>query len=64
MTGKNNAIHENSVFAVTRLDPFEELFDTDRTVIIHTRNLQILATKMFKVYKSLSPTIVENFYAH
>ena len=31
-------------------------------IIIHTRNLQVLATEMFKVYKNLSPTIVAEFF--
>ena len=30
----------------------------DGSVTIHTRNLQTLATEMFKVYKNLSPAII------
>ena len=37
---------------------FEELLDKDRSATIHIRNLQVLATKFFKVYRNLSPTIV------
>ena len=30
---------------------FEELSEHDKSVSIHTRNLQMLATEMFKVYR-------------
>ena len=41
---------------------FEELLDKDGTVIIQTRNLQIPATEMFKVYNNLSPIIVAEIF--
>ena len=34
--------------------PFEELLDKDGSVTTRTRNLQVLATEMFKVYKELA----------
>ena len=36
---------------------FEKLLEKDGTVTIHTRNLQTLATDMFKVYKTLPPAL-------
>ena len=41
---------------------FEELLDRDTSVTIHTRNLQALATEMFKVYRNLSPNIVVEIF--
>ena len=34
---------------------FEELLEQDKSVSLHTRNVQMLATEMFKVYRSMSP---------
>ena len=46
------------------LSYFEELLDKNGSVTIHTRNLQVLATEMFKVYRNLSPHILWlNFFA-
>ena len=36
---------------------FEVLLEKDRSVSKQTRNLQILATKMFKVYRYMSTPI-------
>ena len=42
---------------------FEKLLEQDKSVTIHTRNLQILATEMFKVYRNISsPIFSEIFY--
>ena len=41
---------------------FEELLDKDGSVTIQTRNLQVLATVMFKVYRNLLPSIVAEFF--
>ena len=40
----------------------EELLEQDKSVSIHTRNLQVLATKMFKVYRSMSPPIFSELF--
>ena len=45
-----------------RTSSFEELLNKDGSVTIHTRNLQILATDMFHIYKNLSPTIVVEIF--
>ena len=39
----------------------EELLDQDKSVSIHTRNVQMLVTEMFKVYRGMSPIISEVF---
>ena len=41
---------------------FEELLEKDKSVSIHTRKLQMLATKMFKVYRSMSPAILSELF--
>ena len=37
---------------------FEGPFSKDKFVTVHQRNLQILATKMYKILNSLSPEII------
>ena len=41
---------------------FEKLLEQDKSVTIHTRNLQILATEMFKVYRNKSPPIFSEIF--
>ena len=41
---------------------FEKLLEEDQSVTIHTRNLQILATDMFKVYQNTSPPIFSQIF--
>ena len=41
---------------------FEELLEQDKSVRVHTRNLQMLATEMFKVYRSISPPIFSELF--
>ena len=42
---------------------FEKLLETDRSVPIHIRNLQTLATDFFKESKGLSPTIFSEVFS-
>ena len=42
---------------------FEKLLETDRSVPIHIRNLQILATDFFKESKDLAPTIFNEVFS-
>ena len=37
---------------------FKELLGTDKSVPIHIKNQQVLATEMFKVYRNTYPPIV------
>ena len=37
---------------------FKELLETDKSVPIHIKNLQVLATEIIKVYRNISPPIV------
>ena len=67
MNNKISRLHEKCLRIVYRDKTlsFKELLDKGGAVTIHTRNLQVLATEMFKVYSNLSPTIIaEIFRAH
>ena len=44
--------------------PFEALLEKDGSVSIHNRNLQILATEMYKVSKDLSSPIITELFKH
>ena len=52
MNNKINRQHDECLRIVysDKTFSFEELLDKDEYVTIHTRNLQVLATEMFKVY--------------
>ena len=41
---------------------FSELLELDNTVTIHQRNLQVLATEIFKVKNNLSPEIMKQVF--
>ena len=68
MNNKINRLHKNALalFTVTKLHPLKSYqVYKDKCDSIHTKNVCVLMTKMFKVYKNLSPTIVaEIFGAH
>ena len=64
MNNKINRLHERC-FRIVHSDKtssFEKLLEKDGSVTIHTRNLQTLATEMFKVYKNLSPAIIADLF--
>ena len=41
---------------------FQELLESDKSVPIHIKNLQVLATEMFKVYRDISPPIMRQLF--
>ena len=58
MNNKINWLHERCMRLIyeDKTSFFEELLEQDKIVLIHTRDLQMLVTEMFKVYRSgLSP---------
>ena len=61
---KINCLHERCLRIVysDRRSSFEKLLEKDGSATIYTRNLQTLATEMFKVYKNLSPAIIADFF--
>ena len=42
---------------------FEELLERDRSISVHTRNLQTFATEMFKVFKNIAPKISKDIFS-
>ena len=41
---------------------FQELLNKDNSVSMHHRNLQVLATEMFKIHRGLSPEILRETF--
>ena len=64
MNNKINRLHEKCLHIVysDKTSSLEKLLDKDGSVAIHTRNLQVSATEMFKVYQNLSPTTVAEIF--
>ena len=65
MNNKINHLHERCLRIVysDKTSSFEKLLETDRSVPIHIRNLQILATEFFKESKGLAPTIFSEVFS-
>ena len=63
---KINRLHERCLRIIysDKQSSFEQLLEKDRSVSIHTRNLQYLATELYKVKEGLSPSIVTELFEH
>ena len=64
---KINRLHERSLRLVYENETlsFQELLDLDNSMTIHHRNIQKLATEMFKIKNKLSPTpMIDIFREH
>ena len=48
---------------MTDISTFEELLEKDNSVTVHTRNLQLLATEMYKVNKNISPNFICDIFS-
>ena len=61
---KINKVHERCLRIIynDKKSSFKELLETDKSVPIHIKNLQILATEMYKVYRNISPPIVRQLF--
>ena len=64
LNNKINSIHERAVRITYKdhISTFQELLNKDNSVPIHHRNLQALATKMFKIHRLLSPDILREIF--
>ena len=60
LNNKINSTHERAprITYVDNVSSFQELLEKDNSVSIHHKNIQVLATEMFKISKNLSPDIV------
>ena len=65
MNNKINYLHERCLRIVysDKTSSFENFLETDRSVPIHIRNLQILATQFFKESKDLAATILSEVFS-
>ena len=65
MNNKINHLHKRCLRKVygDKSSSFEKLLETDRSVPMHIRNLQILAIEIFKVSKDLDPTFFSEFFS-
>jgi len=61
---KINSIHERALRITYKdnLSTFQELLNKDNSVTIHHRNLQVLASEMFKVKNKMSPEIINEIF--
>ena len=61
---KINRLHERSLRVVfsDKQSSFETLLEKDSSVSIHNRNLQILATEMYKIKNNLSPPTIADLF--
>ena len=64
LNNKVNFIHERAlrIFYQDHISTFQELLNKDNSVSIHHRNLQALATEMFKIHRGLSPDILREIF--
>ena len=64
MNNKINWLHERCMRLIyeDKTSSFEELLEQDKSVLIYTRNLQILVTEMFKMYRSMLPPIFTELF--
>ena len=64
MNKKINRLHERCLHIVysDKASSFEKLLEKDGSVTKHTRNLQTLATEMFKVYTNFSSAITAHHF--
>ena len=64
INNKINKLHERCLRIIynDKHSSFHELLTKDRSVSVHTRNLQILATEMYKVSKGICPTVFSNIF--
>ena len=64
VNNKINKLHENSLRLIynDKKSSFKELIETDKSVPIHIKNLQVLTTEMFKVCRNISPPIVRQLF--
>ena len=64
LNNRINKIHERALRLVYKDDEytFEQLLDKDNTVTIHHRNLQKLATEMYKIQNNLSPKFMKEIF--
>ena len=64
LNNKINKLHERALQLVfdDRQPTFEELLNIDKSITIHHRNLQVLATELYKVHHGLAPELMNDIF--
>ena len=64
INNKINHLHERCLRVIynDKISSFKELLERDGSVPIHNRNLQILATEIFKVYNNIAPPLFTEIF--
>ena len=64
LNNKINKLHEHCLRKVysNNTPSFEELLETDNSVSVHHRNIQVLATELYKIVNGLSPEIMKEVF--
>ena len=64
LNNKINRLHETCLRIVynDKFSSFQNLLDQDRSISVHTRNLQTLAIEMYKVSKGIAPKIFADIF--
>ena len=64
MNNRINRLHDRALRLVYKNEnlSFEELLELDGSFTVHERNLQILATEMYKIKNNLSSPFLRNFF--
>ena len=65
VNNKINSLHDRALRITysDRSSSFEDLLKKDNSVSIHHRNIQALATEMFKVKNNIAPEIMKEIFA-
>ena len=64
LNNRINRLHERSLRIVYRdnLSSFDDLLSRDKSVSVHHKNLQILATELFKVKSGMAPSFMNEIF--
>ena len=64
LNNKINSIHQRALRIIYQdnMSTFQELLNKDNSVSLHHRNLQVLATEMFKIHRDLFPEILRETF--
>ena len=63
LSNKINRIHEGALPLVYQSNlSFSELLDLDNSVTVHRKNLQALATEIYKVKNGIGPEIMKDIF--
>ena len=64
LNNKTNKLHKRTLRLAydDRQPTFEELLNIDKSVTIHHRNLQVLATELYKVRHRLAPELINDIF--